>query len=228
MVTYFDSSAPISEQYRILRTNIQTKSSKNAKVFLISSSFHGEGKTITAINLAIALAKDLDKKVLLADCDLRGGKVHKLLNLNLNPGLSEVLADGAATRAISQNSKISNLTVITRGEIPSNPSELLGSKRMRRLIEELRSGYDYIILDSPPSIPIADAGILGAQTDGVLLVVQAQKTQAHTVRHAQELFSQARAKIIGFVLTQVDYYVPGYYSYYYHYKNSNEQERGVN
>ena len=96
---------------------------------------------------------------------------------------------------------------------------------MKRLLEELRSRFDYIILDSPPSIPITDASILGVQTDGVIFVVQAQKTQAQTVRQAQELFEQARAKIIGFTLTHVDSYVPGhYYSYYNHYHKHTKEE----
>ena len=224
MVAYFDSSASISEEYRILRTNIQSKSqNKQAKIFLISSASHGEGKTITAINLAVTLAQEPDKKVFLADCDLRGGNIHQLLNLPLTPGLSDVLANGIASENASHNSKISNLTVLPRGEMPSNPSELLGSKRMKRLLEELKTRFDYIILDSPPVIPIADAGILGAQTDGVILIVQAEKTQEQTVRQAQELLEQARAKNIGFVLTQVDYHIPGYFSYYYHYNKDGKE-----
>lgn len=223
VVTYFNHSTPVSEQYRILRTNILSKSlDKSAKVFLISSAFHGEGKTVTAVNLAVALAQDLTKKVCLVDCDLRGGNIHQLLNTELSPGLSDIMANGTASEAVFQNSKIENLSVVTRGEIPSNPSELLGSKRMKRLLEELKSSFDYIILDAPPSISITDASILGAQTDGVVLVVQAQRTQAPSVRQAQELLRQARAKVIGFVLTHVDHYSPRYYSYYYHYRKKEE------
>lgn len=219
-VTYFTPSAPVSEQYRILRTNILSKSSnKSAKTLLVTSASHGEGKTVTAVNLAIALAQDFDKKIFLADCDLRGGNIHQLLNLPLVPGLSNVLADGVASELTFLNSKIKNLTVLTRGEIPSNPSELLGSLKMKRLLEELKSKFDYIILDSPPTMPMTDAGILGAQTDGVMFVIQAQKTQERTVRQAQDLLEQARAKIVGFILTQVDYNVAGYYSYYYRYNN---------
>ena len=92
---------------------------------------------------------------------------------------------------------------------------------MKRLLEELKSRFDYIILDSAPIIPITDAGILGAQTDGIMFVVQAQKTQEQEIRRSQELLEQAHAKIIGFVLTQTDYYIPGYYSHYYHNNGGN-------
>jgi capsular exopolysaccharide synthesis family protein len=229
VVTYYNPNSHISEQYRMFRTNIHSKTSNRLmKTLLISSALRGEGKTVTAVNLAVALAQDFDKKVFLADCDLRGGNVHNMLNINLSPGLSDVLANGTASEAGFQNSKIKNLTVLTRGEIPANPSELLGSKRMRRLLEELRARFDYIILDTPPVISITDARILGPQTDGVMFVVQAQKTQERTVRHAQELLEQARAKTIGFVLTQVDHYVPGYYSYYYYYYKSNKGNKDTN
>ena len=222
VVTHADPTAHISEQYRILRTNIISKSSnRSAKIFLISSALHGEGKTITAVNLAVTLAQDLDKKVFLGDCDLRGGNVHQLLNIKETPGLSDILVNGLTSDNAFKQSKIKNLTVLPRGEILSSPSELLSSRRMRRLLEELRSRFDYIILDSAPIIPITDASILGAQTDGIVLVVQAYKTQEHTVRRAQELLEQARAKIFGFVLTQADYYIPGYYSYYYQRYNGN-------
>ncbi|MFC1658421.1 CpsD/CapB family tyrosine-protein kinase [Candidatus Omnitrophota bacterium] len=215
VVTYYDPAAHISEQYRILRTNIHSKAlTKTARTFLVSSAFHSEGKTVTSVNLAVALAQDLDKKVLLIDCDLRRGNVHKLLNLDSSPGLSDILADCAAPEVVLRTSRINNLTVITRGKIPFTPSELLSSRMMRRLLEELKSRFDYIIIDSTPVIPLTDAGILGAQCDGVIFVVQAQKTQEQAVARAQELLEHAHAKISGFVLTQTDYFVPGYYSHY--------------
>ncbi len=226
-VTYFNPSAPVSEQYRILRTNILSKSlNKSAKTFLITSAIHAEGKSVTALNLAIVLAQDFDKKVFLIDCDLRGGDIHRLLNIPLTPGLSNILADGVAFEIAFQNSKIKNLAVLTRGEMPSNPSELLGSLKMKRLLEGIKSKFDYIILDSPPVMAMTDAGILSAQSDGVMFVVQAGRTQERIVRQAQDLLQQARAKILGFILTHADYYAPGYRSYYYHY--SDKQKRGQN
>ncbi|MFC1592677.1 CpsD/CapB family tyrosine-protein kinase [Candidatus Omnitrophota bacterium] len=224
VVSYYTPNAHISEQYRILRTNILSKAQgRPVKVFLISSSLSGEGKTVTAVNLAISLAHDLDKKIVLVDCDLRGGNIHQMLNINFKPGLSDILANGTASEAALQNNKINNLTVLTCGEVPNNPSELLGSRRMRRLVEELKSRFDYIILDSPPIIHFTDASILGAQSDGVMMVVQAEKTQERIVRSAQEVLRQAQAKLIGFIFTQTDYSPPGYYSYYYNYHKKGDK-----
>ncbi len=227
IVSYFNPVSPAAEQYRILRTNLHAKSmNKTTKTFLISSCAHGEGKTVTATNLAVTLAQDLDKKVFLMDCDLRAGNVHQLLNLNIGPGLAEVLSNVLPLKDAFQNSKIKNLTVLSRGGIPKNPAELLGSKSLRRLLEALEAEFDYVILDSPPILPITDAAILGAQADGVVFVVQAQETQAHRIKHALELLEQARAKIIGFVFTQTDRSLPDYYSYYYHYQA--KKSKGAN
>lgn len=216
IVTHFDPKAAISEQYRILRTNIQSNNpSRPLKTIVISSALHGEGKTITAVNLAITMARDLDKAVLLGDCDLRGGAIHQLLALNPAQGIADILVNGFAPEFAFCRTRINNLTVLPRGNIPHNPSELLGSKKMRRLLEELKPRFDYIILDSPPIIPLTDAGILGSQADGVILIVQAQRTQARIVERAQSLLKQAHAKILGFVLTHAEYYVPKYMYRYY-------------
>lgn len=211
MVTYFDPGAAISEQYRSLRTNILLNNlSRPLKTIAVCSSLQGEGKTVTAVNLAITMARDLDRTVLLVDCDLRGGIVHQLLAINPAIGLSDVLANGTALESAFCRTKINNLTVLPRGGIPHNPSELLSSKKMRRLLEELRAKFDYVILDSSPVIPLTDGCVLGSQADGVIFIVRAHKTQRRLIKQAQNLLERVHAKILGFVLTQTEDRLPEY------------------
>lgn len=211
IVTYFDPGAVISEQYRSLRTNILlNNSSKPLKTIVVCSSLQGEGKTVTAVNLAITMARDLDRSILLVDCDLRGGTAHQLLAINPAVGLADILTNDTALESAFCKTRIDNLTVLPRGEIPRNPSELLSSKKMRRLLEELRAKFDYIILDSPPVIPLADACILGSQVDGVIFIVQAHRTARRMVKQARSMLEHVHAKILGFVLTQTKEYVPKY------------------
>lgn len=222
IVTYFDPGAVISEQYRSLRTNILLNNlSKPFKTIAVCSSLQGEGKTVTAVNLAITMARDLDRTILLADCDLRGGIVHQLLALNPAVGLSDVLVNGTALESAFCRTGIDNLTVLPRGGIPHNPSELLSSKKMRRLLEELKSKFDYIILDSPPIVLLTDACVLGSQADGVIFIVQAHRTPRRVVKQAQNMLERVHAKIIGFVLTQTEDSVPEYT-----YRNIQESPNG--
>lgn len=212
IVTFFDSKSPISEQYRILRTNIQSlKTANKSKAFVISSSIHSEGKTITSLNLAITLARDLDnKKVLLVDADMRKGKIAKYLNIQPESGLSELLNDEASLESCIFNFGVNNLDVIAAGRVPNNPAELLASEKTKSLISTLRAKYDYIIFDAPPAIPLTDPQVLGAEVDGVFLVIQAGRTQRGVIQHAQELLQQAEAKFLGFILTNIRYHIPEY------------------
>jgi len=222
VVTYFDPGAIISEQYRSLRTNLLLNNlSKSLKTIAICSSLQGEGKTVTAVNLAITMARDLDRAVLLVDCDLRGGIVHQMLALNPAIGLSDVLVNGAAVESAFCKTRINNLTVLSRGGIPHNPSELLNSKKMKRALEELKSKFDYIILDSPPIVPLTDACILGSQADGVIFIVRAHRTPRRVVKQAQNMLERVHAKIIGFVLTQTENQIPEYT-----YRNTQESPNG--
>jgi capsular exopolysaccharide synthesis family protein len=179
---------------------------------------------VTATNLAVSLAHDLESKVLLIDCDLRKGTVDNLLNVSHRPGLSEYLNDKAELNSVIHKTKIHNLFVIPAGDTLTTPSELLGSKKMKALLETLKThSFSYIILDTPPVLPFSDAAVLGAQTDGVLLVVKSRKTQAHTVRKTKESLQNGRANLLGFILTQADHAsMPYYGDYYYYYDKKNQ------
>lgn len=226
IVAFHDPSSPIGEQYKILRTNIQTLRATNGmKTFIMTSAINSEGKTVTSINLAITMAQDLNNKsILLIDADMRKGAVAKYMGINRSPGLSEVLKGDAGIDSVFVNPGITNLTILTSGKVPKNPSELLNSKKMASLLDTLKPRFDYIFLDSPPVMPLADSCILSPMADGVIMVVQAGRTQRDIVKHARMRLEQSRAKLVGYVATNIEYHLPQYLyryinkydSYYYH------------
>jgi len=144
----------------------------------VTSSLHSEGKTLTALNLAMTIAQSTQKpRVLLIDADLRRGRVAKYLGVNQKIGLAEILTDKAQPIDALFNIDVENLTFVAAGSVPPNPAELLSSDRMKRFLTLMKTKFDHIIIDTPPVISVTDAGIVGAQSDGVLLIIQAGRTQ---------------------------------------------------
>lgn len=229
IVSFHDPASPVGEQYKILRTNIQSlKYTKNYKTFVITSTIHGEGKTATSVNLAIAMAHDLNNKsILLIDADMRKGRVAKYLGLQQGPGLSEILKGEVEPDSAFVSPNIDNLTIVTSGKIPRNPSELLGSRKMDNLLESFKARFDYIFIDTPPVMNVTDACILGAMSDGIMLVIQAGRTQRDLIQHSESRISQARAKVLGYIMTNIEYHLPQYlYRYiqeYGHYAYKEEK-----
>lgn len=216
IVSAADDQSPIAEQYRILKTNLQSLSLRHGpKVLVVTSAVHAEGKTVTAINLTLTLARQQDLKVLLVDGDLRRGSVHRWLGLSEGPkGLSTVLSQGGVLDGSLLRLKSPALSVLPAGPVPLHPAELLESSAMKRLLATLRMQFDLILIDTPPVLPVVDPGVLGALADGVLLVVRAGKTQRRTVAQAQRVLEQMKASVLGCVLTHAAYHLPGYYHYY--------------
>lgn len=215
--------SPISEAFRTMRTNIQfTNIDKDIKTLAITSSTMAEGKSTVVSNLAISIAQE-EKKVLIVDCDLRKPRIHKIFSVPNTQGLTSILM-GASTieDTVYKQDGMKNLYVITSGPIPPNPSELLSSRRMKGFLEAAKEEYDMIILDTPPIGLVTDAAILSTSTDAVLLVIQAGKAEISQVEYAKELLNKVNAKIIGTVLNKVaikdgkygDYQYDQYYSYY--------------
>jgi len=212
IVAYFDSKALITEQYKILRTNVlSVDKNKPPKIIVVTSSLHSEGKTVTALNLAMTLAQSTQKpRVLVIDADLRRGRVAKYLGVDQKAGLSEILTGQAEASDALFNIDIDNITFVAAGAVPENPSELLSSERMRKFLNVMRTKFDHILIDSPPIIAVTDSGIIGAMSDGVLMVIQAGRTQRGIVTRATELLHQAHTKVIGHVLTNIEYHLPEY------------------
>ncbi len=226
IVTGADGKSAIAEQYRILKTNLQSLRLRSGpKVIVLTSSVNGEGKSVTALNLAITLARQEQLKVALVDADLRKSSIHRWLGLPEGPtGLSTVLRNGGVLNGGLMRLHAPPLTVLPAGPMPEHPAELLDSSAMRRLLATLKTQFDLILVDSPPVLPVADPGILASQADGVLLVVRAGKTQRRMITQAQVMLAQMKATVIGCVLTHVEHYLPGYYRYYHYYKQEHDAD----
>lgn len=212
IVSYFDPKSLIAEQYKILRTNILSAHLKRPlKTLVITSSLHSEGKTITALNLAMVIAQSTQKpRVLLMDADMRRGRVAKYLGVEQHSGLTEVLTGRVDPSQALFHIDIENLTFMAAGAVAENPAELLASDGMKGLLAEMRMRFDHILIDTPPIISVTDSGIVSALTDGVLMVIQAGRTQRGIVQRATELLDQAHSKVIGHVLTNIEYHLPEY------------------
>lgn len=213
----------IREAYKTLRTNVSftLTGEEKSKVIVVTSSLQGEGKSITAVNLAISYAM-ADQRVLLIDCDMRRPKLARLIKQSAKIGLSNLIMDPKLLPEAIRNTNVEGLDVILAGNIPPNPSELLGSVRMQRLLEELKSSYDYIFLDSPPVNMVTDAVVLAPKSDGVIFLVRANQSEQGSVIHAVEQLEYAKAKILGFVLNDADLEKTHYghrkgYKRYFHY-----------
>lgn len=211
----------IAEAYRILRTNILfSAATRSIKSLLVTSTVPQEGKTTTCINLGITFAQ-LGQKVIILDCDFRRPKLHNYFKSFIRDnhnGLSDILINHIKLKDALIKSQFENLYFITSGKIPSNPAELLGSSRMLEIIDDLKNNFEFILLDAPPALGIADARVLGRICDGILVVVMTGKTDRNAVLEVKEELERAGEKIIGFVLNGVDtthrYHRYRYYHYY--------------
>lgn len=205
------SSFFLREAYKTLRTNVTfaLTGEEECKVIAVTSSLQSEGKSFTAVNLAISYVQ-ADKRVLLIDCDLRRPKLNRLLSLSSTSGLSNLLLHPELRDESILHSEETGLDVILSGVIPPNPSELLGSQRMKSLLNDLRQKYDYIILDTPPVNMVIDAVVLAPQCDGVIFVVRMNQSERGAVFHAVEQLQYAQAKILGIVLNDMNMEKNGY------------------
>jgi len=202
-----------AESYRTLRTNIQYSSfDKEYRIIVVTSSEPGEGKSTTAGNLALCMAQG-DKKVALIDCDLRKPSLHKKFKVSNLVGLSDVII-GKTDLATAAHRYNKNLVLLTSGKIPPNPSEMLSSKTMEKLLESLKETFDYIILDTPPVQAVTDSQILSTKADGTILVVKAERTKKDSVENAVNLLKKVNANVIGTVLNGIDVSRNKYYYYY--------------
>jgi len=216
--------SPISESYRTLRTNIQFSSfDDNMSTILITSSTPSEGKSTVSSNLALAMA-ETNKKVLLIDCDLRRPSVHKKFGLSNEKGLSNLLIGQHSFNEIAQE-VTENLSVLTSGTIPPNPSEMLSSKKMELFLSEAKKNFDFIILDTPPVVSVTDAQALSTVADGVLLVVASGQAQIPEVHKAIELLQYVKANIIGIVANKVKSVRRGYKYYQYYYYGEGDEKK---
>lgn len=218
LLTQANTHSPRAESFRQLRTNLQFANvAGKARTVLVTSSLPGEGKSTTATNLAIALAQ-AGQTVCLVDADLRRPMVNEYLGLDRNVGLTTALVGAADVGSVLQPWGEDDLFVLTSGRIPPNPSELLGSDEMGRLILQLEEDFDMVIIDAPPLLPVTDAAVLSQHVGGVVIVVGAQKLRHTDLEKSLSALTLVGANLLGVVLNRLptkgpDAYTYGYYSY---------------
>lgn len=218
-ISFETDNSAIAEAFRKLRTNLQFVAVDNPpRVIVFTSSVPSEGKSTTAINTALALA-EADHNVVLVDGDLRRPTVHQYLDLVGPVGFSTVLSGSATLDEALQKTRFPGLTVLTAGAIPPNPSELLGSQSARKLLSELRSQFDYVIVDSTPLLAVTDAAVLAVGADGVLIMARFGQTKRDELTHAVGILADVGAPLLGAAFTLMPSRGSSAYSYGYKYSS---------
>lgn len=213
LIVQVDPRSPRAESFRTLRTNLQFLDlGTGSRTFVMTSSVQSEGKSTTVANLAIAL-DSAGFRVILIDADLRRPRVAEYMDVDTNAGLTDVLIGRAELEDVAQPWGRGNLVVLPAGQIPPNPSELLGSRAMQELIERLEKEFDYVLFDAPPLLPVTDAAILSKKASGAIVAVASGKTHKGQFAAAVSALENVGAPIAGYVITMMPVRGPGAYGY---------------
>lgn len=222
-----DSTAfDVRESYREMRTNVMfSLAGEGAKVVAVTSSIASEGKSTTNFNLAITFA-EMGAKAIVVDCDMRRPNVGRLVGLHKKKGLSNYLINDAKLDEVIYKTNYDNLNVLLAGNIPPNPTELLASERMTKLVELLKERYDYIFLDTPPVTVVTDAAVISKMTDGMIIVTRQYISEKPLLKDAIDKLKFVDAKLLGIVLNGVSRGDGGYGGYKYKYYKRGYYKRG--
>ena len=211
LVAHHDRGGALTEEYRALRTSLLAQCPDERFCYLVTSADAGEGKTVTAANLALVMAERVDRRTILIDCDLRKRKLAAMLNGKLSPGMVELLRGTASFKEVIQPTVCPNLFFIPPGEVKTEEvGELMGRPELDEIVSELRRHYDYMLFDTPPINVVSDAGMLGRATGGAILVVRMNKTHRESVDKAVRLLHAANVNVAGMVLTHRTFLIPNY------------------
>ncbi|WP_083189942.1 CpsD/CapB family tyrosine-protein kinase [Orenia metallireducens] len=221
LIVKHNPKSPASEAYRSIRTNISFLSPDNPLTKIaVTSSGPSEGKSLTIANLAVSMAQN-GKKVVIIDADMRKPMQHKFYDLPNFEGLSNILTSEIEFEDGLRETGIDGLKVVTTGTVPPNPAELLNSKRMEEVIKKAEKEADMVFIDTPPVIAVTDAAVLSNKVDGIILIVASHQTEEQMMVRAKENLDKANANIIGTIITKYPVSTKGgYYNYYYYYGNS--------
>ena len=224
LIANTDAKSPVSEAYRTIRTNIKFSNiaGRELKTIMLTSATPNEGKSTTISNLAVVMAQ-AGHSVVLCDCDFRNPTQHKMFGLH-NKGLSNCVATGSNVMDIIQQTSVPNLYVLTSGPVAPNPSELLASQNMVDILEELKQHFDYVLVDTPPIMPVTDAAVVSAKVDGTILVIASGAVSPSIAVEAKTRLEQAGAHLLGVVLNKVDVGANSHYGYYYYYGHEHHEE----
>ncbi len=211
-----DPKSPVAEAYRTLRTNLQFSNFDGSiKRIAITSPGAGAGKSTTISNLAVAIAKS-GKTVCVVDADLRKPRQQEVFSISNNTGLTNSLMNPTTVTNNLKRTQYENLSILTSGPVPPNPSEMLGSEAMLALMDQLDKEFDLVLYDTPPVGMVTDAAVVAQKMDGVILVCSAGETDIKGAEYAKKLLSNVDARILGVVLNKIPVHQGGYYKYHYH------------
>ncbi len=216
LIVQNDPKSNVAEALRIVRTNLQFSSvDEKLKTILVTSSVPGEGKSFISSNLAITFAQN-NSKVLLVDCDMRKGRLHKIFNLSNDKGLSNLLIDDINTdiKKYIKKTDIENLSIITMGSMPPNPSELLASAKSKVVIQMLKNKFDYIIFDGTPVTGLTDSIIMASLVDKVVIVSSVGDINVEILENTKQALSNVNANIAGVIANKTPLVNSNYYGYY--------------
>lgn len=216
LIVQNDPKSNVAEALRIVRTNLQFSSvDEKLKTILVTSSVPGEGKSFISSNLAITFAQN-NSKVLLVDCDMRKGRLHKIFNLSNDKGLSNLLIDDINTdiKKYIKKTDIENLSIITMGSMPPNPSELLASAKSKVVIQMLKNKFDYIIFDGTPVTGLTDSIIMASLVDKVVIVSSIGDINVEILENTKQALSNVNANIAGVIANKTPLVNSNYYGYY--------------
>ena len=222
LLPFHNPRLAVCEAYRSLRTALLLSSADELKVVAVTSAEPSEGKTVTVSNLGVVLAQ-LERRVLIIDADLRRPRQHKVFKLTNRLGVVNYLTSRVDLDSIVRPTEVPNLFVCTAGPIPPNPSELLAADRLRELIDTVRSRFDFVLFDSPPVLPVADAVILGSLVDGLVICARAGVLQRDDAKHCAERLRYAGLRIYGTVLNRYRSTAASPYSRRYRYYGSGDE-----
>lgn len=212
-----DFESPLAIEMRRLYTKLRPRLRReDLSVLMVTSAERGEGKSTTTSNLAATIARHKRTQTILVDADLRRPTVHRILGIERDGGLSDLLAGDAQLKDVVRETKHEHLKVITCGTRHRSPAGLFETRALTRLVGQLRQNFDMILFDVPPVLPVADAQILAQEVDGVLLVVMAGLTPREVVVRAKEVLLDGRANLLGIVLNNAAEVLPYYYDYTYY------------
>lgn len=222
LISLYDKESSVATEVRRIYSGLRSATDKEKlQSVLITSAAIGEGKSITCSFLAMTAASLSKLKVALIDLDLRRPKLHDYFGIGTCPGMSEVLIGKTNVKSVSRKTSIQDLTVITSGNVTAPPSDILDQADIPGLLQELKFYFDFIIIDSPPVIPVSDPMLIADHVDGVLMVVKAGSTQREVVNRATNLLSNAGINLLGIVLNDYEEVLPYYYKdHYYGYRYS--------
>jgi capsular exopolysaccharide synthesis family protein len=209
-----DDNARGTEEFRTLRSRLyHAREKMTLKKILVTSALPKEGKSFTSANLAQVLVRQHGRRVLLIDADLRGPRLHMMLGTSASPGLSDYLQGGSDEFAVMQRGPMENLFLIPSGQQISDPAELVANGRLKILLDRVEALFDWIIIDSPPAVPVSDASLLAKACDGVVMVVRSDATPVDMARRAREEFPDQA--LVGIVLNGMNHESSHYSRYYY-------------